>query len=102
MRQGEIWWGGQLDEKPRPYVVLTRNEAIPVVHAVLVAPLTRRQRGIATEVTVDERDGVPVESYANFDNVKTIRKSLLTRRVGELDGGRWAEVCAAMRAAIDC
>jgi mRNA interferase MazF len=102
VRQGEIWWGDQPDAKPRPYVVLTRNEAIPVVHSVLVAPLTRRQRGIATEVRVDGRDGIPTESCANFDNIKTIRKSHLTRRIGALDVGRWHEVCAAMRAAIDC
>lgn len=102
MRQGEIWWGDQPDEKPRPYIVLTRDEAIPVVHSVLVAPLTRRQRNIATELRLDMRDGVPTESCANFDNIKTIRKSHLTRRVGTLDSGRWPEVCAAMRAAIDC
>jgi mRNA interferase MazF len=102
VRQGEIWWGDQPDEKSRPYVVLTRDEAIPVVHSVLVAPLTRRQRGIATELKLDSRDGVPSESCATFDNVRTIRKSHLTRRVGELDAGRWHEVCAAMRAAIDC
>ena len=102
MRQGEIWWVDQPDEKSRPYVVLTRDEAIPVVHSLLVAPLTRRQRGIATEVKLDVRDGVPAESCANFDNIKTIRKAHLTRRVGELDSGRWPEVCAAMRAAIDC
>ena len=102
MRQGEIWWGEQPDEKSRPYVVLTRDEAIPVVHSVLVAPLTRRQRRIATELPLDGRDGVAVESCANFDNVKTIRKAHLTRRIGELGAGRWPEVCAAMRAAIDC
>lgn len=102
MRQGEIWWAEQPDEKPRPYIVLTRDEAIPVVHSVLVAPLTRRQRGIATELKLDERDGIRTESIANFDNVRTIRKVHLTRRVGVLDSGRWLEVCAAIRAAIDC
>jgi mRNA interferase MazF len=102
VRQGEIWWGEQPDEKARPYVVLTRDEAIPVVHSVLVAPLTSRRRGIPTEVQLDERDGVTTESCANFDNIKTIRKSHLTRRLAVLDDGRWHEVCAAMRAAIDC
>ena len=102
MKQGEIWWGEQPDEKPRPYVVLTRDEAIPVVHSVLVAPLTSKQRGIPTEVPLGQRDGVAMESCANFDNIKTIRKSHLIRRVAVLDDGRWPEVCAAMRAAIDC
>jgi mRNA interferase MazF len=102
VRQGEVWLGEQHDEKARPYVVLTRNEAIPVMHSVLVAPLTRRRRGIATEIQFDEQDGVAVESYANFDNLKTMRKSTLTRRLGKLSEGRWHEVCAAVQAAIDC
>lgn len=83
-------------------MVITRDEAIPVMHSLLVAPVTRRHRGIATEVRLDEDDGIAVECVANFDNVKTIRKSLLTRRIGALKPGRWPEVCAAMRAAIDC
>ena len=62
MRQGEIWWGDQPGEKSRPYIVLTRDEAIPVVHSVLVAPLTRRQRNIATELRLDVHDGVPTDS----------------------------------------
>ena len=36
------------------------------------------------------------------DNIKTIRKSHLTYKGGALREGRWPEVCAAMRAAIDC
>jgi mRNA interferase MazF len=102
VRQGEIWWGDLPDEKSRPYVVLTRNEAIPVVHSVLVAPVSRRQRGIATEVGLDSHDGVAIESWANLDNIKTLRKAYLTRRLTTLAPGRWHEVCAAMRAAIDC
>ena len=102
MRQGEIWWAEQPDEKPRPFIVLTRDEAIPVMHSVLVAPVSRRQRGIATELKLDDRDGIRTESCANFDNLRTIRKSHLTRRVGVLDVDRWPEVCAAIRAAIDC
>ena len=97
-----MWWGEQPDEKPRPFVVLTRDEAIPVLHSVLVAPLTRRQRGTPTELSFDANDGVAVDSWATFDNVKTIRKAYLTRQIGELSEGRWHEVCAAMRAAIDC
>lgn len=102
MKQGDVWWGEQPDEKPRPFVVLTRDEAIPVLHSVLVAPLTRRRRGAPTELMLDANDGVLVESWATFDNVKTIRKVYLTRQIGELSVGRWHEVCAAMRAAIDC
>lgn len=102
MNQGEIWWVELPDEKGRPFLVLTRPRAIPVLHSVLVAPLTTRVRGLAAEVPISTNEGVAVECVANFDNVKTIRKSRLTRRIGALRNGRWPEVCAAMRAAIDC
>ncbi len=102
MTQGEIWWADLPDEKGRPYLVLTRPRAIPVLHSVLVAPLTTRTRGVAAEVAVSRAEGMPTDCVASLDNVKTIRKSLLTRQVGALASGRWHEVCAAMRAAIDC
>jgi mRNA interferase MazF len=102
MRQGEIWWSEQPDEKARPYLVLTRPRAIPVLHSVLVAPVTTRVRGLAAEVHLSSADGMQTECVANLDNVKTIRKAHLTRLAGALSPGRWHEVCAAMRAAIDC
>ncbi len=102
MRQGEIWWVEQPDEKARPYLVLTRQRAIPVLHSVLVAPITTRIRGLSAEVPMSIADGMSVDCVVNLDNVKTIRKSHLTRRGGALSPGRWHEVCAAMRAAIDC
>ena len=35
--QGEVWWGETPDAKGRPYLILTRDEAIPVLRTVLVA-----------------------------------------------------------------
>jgi mRNA interferase MazF len=102
VKQGDIWWVDLPDEKSRPYLVLTRERAIPVLHSVLVAPITTRVRGLAAELPVSRLEGMSTDSVANFDNVKTIRKTYLTRRLGELGAGRWPEVCAAMRAAIDC
>ncbi len=54
-RRGEIWWAETPDEKRRPYVVLTRNAAIPVMEKLLVAPVTRRVRSFPTEVTRTRR-----------------------------------------------
>ncbi len=102
MNQGDIWWAELPTEKARPYLVLTRPRAIPVLHSVLVAPITTRVRGLAAELPISSVDGMSTDCVANFDNVKTIRKAHLTRRGGALSAGRWPEVCAAMRAAIDC
>lgn len=102
IEQGEIWWGEQPNEKPRPYLILTRQRAIDALQSLSVAPITSRARGLASEMSLGSADGVPRDCVANFDNVRSIRKSMLTKRVGALAPGRWHEVCDAMRAAIDC
>lgn len=102
IHQGEIWWGGPPDEKARPYLVITRQRAIDAMRTVSVAPVTRRDRGLVSELALGPADGLKVECVASFDNIRSLDKSLLTRRAGSLAPGRWHEVCAAARAAIDC
>ena len=100
--RGDVWWGEVPDARPRPYLVLTRDEAIPVLRRVLVAPVTRTIRGIPTEVPLGDREGLPTESVASFDNVMTVSKAVLVRRLGALGPERREEACVAMRAATDC
>lgn len=102
MHQGEIWWGGVPDAKPRPLLVLSRERAIESLRGVLVAPVTRTVRGLASEVQLGQADGLAVACVASMDNVTVMPKALLTRRIGRIAAGRWHEVCAAVQAAIDC
>jgi mRNA interferase MazF len=102
LRRGEVWWGETPDAKARPYLVVTRSEAIPVLRAVVVAPVTRTVRGIPTEVPLGPAQGLPEEGVASFDNLLTFPKALLTRRAGELGPERLHELCAALRAATGC
>jgi mRNA interferase MazF len=100
--KGEIWWGEAPDTKGRPYLVLTRDEAIPVLRAVLVAPVTRTIRGIPTEVLLNDAEGMPTACAASMDNVLSFPKVMLTRRIGVLATPRRHELCTALRAAADC
>jgi mRNA interferase MazF len=100
--RGEIWWGEAPDAKGRPYLVLTRSEAVPVLRTILVAPITRTVRGIPTEVPVGAEEGLPAEGVASLDNVLAFPKSLLVRRMGALASERRDEPCGAIRAATDC
>ncbi len=102
MRQGEIWWVEQPHQKRRPALVLTRNEVLPVLFDVMVAPVTTRIRGLPTEVELGSADGVPRPSVVNVQHIASVPTSMLTTRIGDLAPGRWHEVCAAVRAAIDC
>jgi mRNA interferase MazF len=100
--RGEIWWGEAPDAKGRPYLILTRNEAVPVLRTILVAPVTRTIRGIPTEVPVGVEEGLPAEGVAALDNVLTFPKALLVRRMGALSPERRSEPCEALGAATDC
>ena len=44
-RQGEVWWAEHPDAGRRPFLVLSRQAAIPVLHSVLAVPATRTIRG---------------------------------------------------------
>lgn len=100
--QGEVWWGEAPDQKGRPYLVITRNEALPVLEAILVAPVSRTIRQIPTEVPLGPPEGLSVESAASLDNLLAFPKALLLRRMGSLDAARRMELCGALRAVADC
>jgi mRNA interferase MazF len=100
--RGEIWWGEAPDSKGRPYLVLTRDEAIPVLRTIVVAPVTRTVREIPSEIPLGQREGLPTECVASLDAVLTFPKSMLVRRMGELTPSRRPELCGAVAAAFDC
>ncbi len=93
--QSEIWWA-EAQDKRRPVLVLTRNEAIPVLTWLTVAPVTR------TEVTLGPDQGLVDRWVASFENLQPIRRSFLTDRVGRLGSEDSDEICRALRALADC
>jgi len=100
--RGEVWWYERSEQKPRPVLVITRNEAIDKLYEILVVPATRTVRGIATEVAIDREDGMPNACALSLDNTFLARKALLTERITELGPERMHEVCHALSAATDC
>lgn len=101
-RQGDVWWGETPAAKRRPYVIITRDEAIPVLQMIVVAPVTRTVRGIESELPLGPEEGLPMACAATFDNLTTMPKGMLVARAGSLARGRRHELCAALRAAADC
>lgn len=102
MNRGEVWWYELPDAGRRPGCILTRQAAIPVLNAVLVAPATRTIRGIPTEVRLGPEDGMPTACALSFDNLLTVPKALLTKRITRLPPTRLAELCDAIDVAADC
>lgn len=99
-RQGEVWWA-QAEDKRRPVLVVTRDDAIPVLRRLVVAPATRSARGIPTEVALGEEGGLSVACAASFDNLQPVNRRLLTDRVRVLPARRRGAVCRALAALAD-
>jgi mRNA interferase MazF len=101
-RRGEIWWGEVEGVGRRPFLVMTRTAAIPVLQSVLAAPVTRTIRDIPTELRLGTSDGMPTECVASFDNLRVVPKAYLVQRQCTLDPMRLNEACEALRSAVDC
>lgn len=100
--RGEVWWGEAPDAKGRPYLVLTRDDAISVLRILLVAPVTRTVRGIPTEIPLGRDEGLAEECVAVFDSVTVFPRAMLVRRMGSLQPARTHELCEALATATDC
>ncbi len=101
MKHGEVWWaatpGGD-----RPVLVLTRDPVADRIGSIVVAAITRTVRGLVSELALSPADGVPTECVANLDNLHTIPRDTLRRRVTALPPHRMPELCRALQAASGC
>ena len=83
-------------------LVLTRDPVATRIGSVVVATLTRTVRGVVSELPLTPADGVPTDCVVNFDNVHTIPRDALRRRVTTLPPLRMAAACRALQAATGC
>lgn len=100
--RGEVWWGEAAGDKGRPFLVVSRDAANEVMQRVLVAPVSRRIRGVPSELPLGPPEGLPVESVASFDNLRPFPKVMLVRRLGMLGPDRRHEICGVAAATLDC
>lgn len=100
--RGDVWWYEPERSGRRPYLILTRDSAIAVLHQVLAVPATRTIRDIPTEVAIGPADGMPATCCLTLDNVTVIRPALCTALVTRLSPARMREVCDALALATGC
>jgi mRNA interferase MazF len=98
MRRGEIrWYTFAAPDKRRPVLLLTRDEVIDTLNEIIVVPVTRTIRGIATEVLLSSSDdGMPADCALNFDHVSLAQRSRLGPVITLLQQPRWTEVERAL------
>ncbi|MEK7251809.1 MAG: type II toxin-antitoxin system PemK/MazF family toxin [Actinomycetota bacterium] len=99
-RQGEVWWAEAAD-KQRPVLIVSRSDVVPMLNAIVCAPITKKVRGIPTEIPLGRAEGLKVQCAASFDNLQLIRRSLFGTRIGALTGSR-RMICEALSALADC
>ena len=98
LRQGEIWWANlPAPAGRRPVLLLTRTDAVEHMANVTVAPLTRTIRNIESEVVLSTEHGVPSLCAISLDNIVTIPKKMLDRRIVALSRETMEGVFDAVR-----
>jgi len=101
--RGEVWtYQFARPDKRKPVVILSRPEAIDVLHTVMVAPITSTIRGLPSEVVVGPPEGLKHDSAVNLDHVRTVEQARLTRQVGHLRADKMRAVCRALAVATSC
>lgn len=84
-------------------LVLTRDPVAGRVHSVVVAALTRTKRYLVSELDLSpSADGVPTDCVVNFDNIHTLPRAALRRRVTSLSARRLTEACRVLSNALGC
>lgn len=103
LNRGEIWlFAFSPPDKRRPVLVLTRQEVIPLLSTVMVAPITSTLRGAPSEVPVGVEEGLKHESAVNLDHVQTVPKARLKQFIGTLGRHKMGQVCRTLAIAAGC
>lgn len=100
--QSELWLMETPNEKRRPVLVVSRDDVIPVLNNVVVAPVTTTIRDIPTCISVGSEEGIDHDSVATFDNLAAVPKTVLTTRLGKLGVGGRRRICEALDALANC
>ena len=90
------------NQKRRPVLIVSRDEVIPALNNIIVAPVTSTIRAIPTCIPVGIDEGIDHDSVATFDNLAAVPKHVLTKRLGKLGVGGRQQICAALDAMANC
>jgi mRNA interferase MazF len=103
VNRGEIWgYHFSSPDKWRPVLVLSRQEAIALLHTVMVAPIRSTVRGAPSEVVIGIDEGLKKESAISLDHVQTVEQARLLRFIGRVTPSRMRAVCRALAIATGC
>ena len=108
-RRGEVYWvtldpavGSEIS-KTRPAVIISNDTGNRYSDRVIVAPLTSKgiEKVYPFEVKVTAEDGVSDVSKILLDQIRTLDKSRLGKRIGRLSHKKMEEVSQAIKISMD-
>lgn len=97
MKQWELWWA-KLPEPAgrRPVLLLSRDDAYEYLNKFVVIEVTTTIRDIPIELPLGTAEGLPKACVANCDNIRTVSRAALVKRIGQLGRRRQAEAKRAV------
>jgi mRNA-degrading endonuclease toxin of MazEF toxin-antitoxin module len=101
MRRGDIWLADVAGvQGPHPVVLCSPDETSATRRRVIVAVITSQSPRRATEIAIDEHNGLEHASVCKADDLHTIRASELIEQLGALDAEQLQALSAALRRAL--
>lgn len=105
MKRGDLYRvrrpGSRDPKKSRVFVIVSRQTLIDSRFSTVVcAPVYTRREGLATEIPVDNREGLKHDSSILCDALVSLPKSALTDFVGTLSEERIEVLNEALRVAL--
>ena len=97
MKQYEIWWADLPKPAGRwPVLLLSRDDSYGFLHKFLAAEITTTIRLIPAEVRLRKGEGMPKPCVMNCDNLRTISRVHLEKRISTIPTRRIPELKRAV------
>jgi len=101
-KQYEVWWADLPKPAGRRHVLLlSRDDAYPVLNKYIAAEIRATIRQIPKEVAFGSAEGMPQLCVANCDNLRTISKIYLVKKISQIPQRRVHEVKRAVGYALE-
>lgn len=104
LHQGDVVWAapdpavGREQSGRRPAVVVASDDYLEqVTRLAVVVPVTRTDRGWPNHVALAGNTGLPVESFAMTEQVRTIDRQRIEKVAGRVDADTQATIADWLR-----
>lgn len=101
-KPGEVWLADLgLAAKPRPVIIVSRDDPDPPRALIIYVPLTTQHRHSTYEVILPKLRFLSRDSVANVQGIGSLPKARLERRLGKLPENAMNDIKNAIAFALD-